>query len=247
MTSENKMWDNLKAEYLRQVERALSSVKHPRGKEVLEDVRSHLDRRFAELKPGQQTWENFRAIITEMGPASDYAELLGQDVILAKRNVYTRYLLWVVLVLILLVTAILLPMAASGKSKEHKYLTISKAYWFHSNDRPIWIPDDAVPKDNDGHILFHIDEWFEDISTSAQYRPFLNKVDKRFVLKVDGYPDVHANAERGAWNQEFYIRIPEKEHVKMEAGVMYTVYPVNSNPKYQWKVAPGVTICKSNE
>jgi hypothetical protein len=49
MTPENKKWDALKAEYLRKVQKALSSVRHPRGKEVLEDVSSHLDRRFAEL------------------------------------------------------------------------------------------------------------------------------------------------------------------------------------------------------
>ena len=62
MTSENKTnktWDSVKAEYLRQVEKALSSVKHPRSKEVVEDVGSHLDRRFAELEPQQQTWEDF--------------------------------------------------------------------------------------------------------------------------------------------------------------------------------------------
>ena len=76
MTSETKTWDSVKSEYLKRVAKALSSVKHVRSKEVLEDVRSHLDRRFDELKPEEQTWENFQTIITEMGPASDYAELL---------------------------------------------------------------------------------------------------------------------------------------------------------------------------
>lgn len=247
MTSENKIWDHLKAEYLHQVEKALSTVKHPRGKEVLEDVSSHLDRRFTELGPQQQTRENFQSIITEMGPASDYAELLGQDVILAKRNVYTKYLLWVVLVLILLVTAILLPIATSQKPKEHKHLTISKAYWFHSDERPSSIPADAVPKDDDGHMLFHVDEWFEEIGTANQYRPFLNQADNRFTLKADGHPEVHAYAERGCWSKEFYIRIPKREYIKIKTGVTYTIHPVNSNPEYKWKVASGVTIYKSSQ
>ena len=86
MTSENKTWDALKAKYLHQVERALSSVRHPRRKEVLEDVRCHLEQRFAELEPDRQTWENFQAIITEMGPASDYAELLDAGQTPAHRN-----------------------------------------------------------------------------------------------------------------------------------------------------------------
>jgi len=49
---------------------------------VLEDVESHLEKRFAELPEGQRTWENFQAIITNMGPPTDYAELLdtGQKV-----------------------------------------------------------------------------------------------------------------------------------------------------------------------
>ena len=76
MNSEDKTWESLKAEYLRQVEKALSSVDHPRSKDVLEDVSSHLDRRFAELRPDQHRGENFQAIITDMGPPCEYAELL---------------------------------------------------------------------------------------------------------------------------------------------------------------------------
>jgi hypothetical protein len=75
------------------VEKALSSVKHPRGKEVLEDVCGHLDRRFAELEPQEQNWESFQAIITQMGPASDYAELLDPSVS-SKRNAASRRRMW---------------------------------------------------------------------------------------------------------------------------------------------------------
>ena len=74
--NDEKMWEDIKGEYLVQVERALSSVQHPNTSDILEDVRSHLYRRFSELDPEQKTKENFQAIITEMGPASDYAERL---------------------------------------------------------------------------------------------------------------------------------------------------------------------------
>jgi len=130
--------------------------------------------------------------------------------------------------------------------KEHKSLTISKAYWFHSDERPNWIPSEAVPEDNDGHILFHIDEWFKGEGID-QYKPFYSKADKRFVLKSKGLPDVSANAERGYWNQEFYIRIPEKEYIKMQKGARYTIHPVNSSPEYKWKVIQGVTVCKLSQ
>ncbi|MHC4618282.1 MAG: S8 family serine peptidase [Planctomycetota bacterium] len=91
MTSETKTWESLKAKYLREVEKVLSSVKHPRIRDVLSDVRSHLDQRFAELEPGQETVENFRRIITEMGPACDYAELLDPGAGRPARRVRLRY------------------------------------------------------------------------------------------------------------------------------------------------------------
>lgn len=79
MTAENKTWQQLKANYLGQVEKALASVRHPRARDVLEDVGAHLDRRRAELAPEHQTGENLRAIIADMGPPADYAELLEPE------------------------------------------------------------------------------------------------------------------------------------------------------------------------
>jgi len=72
-------WCEVKADYLKRVEQALSAVRHPRSFEILADVSGHLDRRFAEIGPQERTWENFQKIITEMGPPSDYAELISQD------------------------------------------------------------------------------------------------------------------------------------------------------------------------
>jgi hypothetical protein len=127
------------------------------------------------------------------------------------------------------------------KLKEHKHLTISKAYWFPSDQRPDWIEAAAVPKNNDGHILLHIDERFE-AEGVEQYRTFYDNADKRFILKSEGHPNVNAEARRGYWGQEFYVRIPEKEYVKMKPGVSYSIHAVNSNSEYQWKVCEGVVI-----
>jgi hypothetical protein len=74
-----QMWSEVKADYLKRVEQALSVARHPRSFEILADVGNHLDRRFTELEPRQQTWENFQRIITEMGPPSEYAELVNED------------------------------------------------------------------------------------------------------------------------------------------------------------------------
>jgi hypothetical protein len=106
--SKREEWNRLRAEYLRQVEKALSSFKGPYVKQLTEDICSHLDRRFLELGSERQTRENFQAIIADMGPASDYAELLGCDAALVTRSPFRKYLFWVALaVVVIAATAIL--------------------------------------------------------------------------------------------------------------------------------------------
>lgn len=75
----SQTWTEVKTDYLKRVEQALSTARHPRSFEILADVSGHLDRRFVELGPQQSTWDNFQKIITEMGPPSDYAELVGTN------------------------------------------------------------------------------------------------------------------------------------------------------------------------
>ena len=77
MSPESKTWENLKSAYLTEVSKALSQVKHPAKKQTLEDVTSHLDRRFSELGLDEQTWENMQQIITAIVNA-------GKEVYLAK-------------------------------------------------------------------------------------------------------------------------------------------------------------------
>ncbi len=93
------MWAEVKTDYLKRLEQALSVARHPRSFEILADVSSHLDRRFAELEPQQQTWENFQNITTEMGPPSEYAELVGQAQTPDKKGLSAEFLIALVLVL----------------------------------------------------------------------------------------------------------------------------------------------------
>ncbi|MHC4648316.1 MAG: HEAT repeat domain-containing protein [Planctomycetota bacterium] len=124
MSSERKDWENLKAEYLKEAEKALSSVKHPHMAEVLQDVRSHLDQRFAELESDEQTHENLRSIITEMGPASDYAELLSPDAGPRSQRVQRKYLRWIGLLAVVIGGAIILSMAVFPKAD-----SLAKTKW----------------------------------------------------------------------------------------------------------------------
>jgi hypothetical protein len=108
MTSENKKWENVKAEYLRQVEKALSKIKNHRKKEVLDDVSAHLDRRFAELEEDNQTWENFQSIITQMGPPSDYAELLEPNAVSTKKVSLKKVLSVIAPLVVIIISGIVL-------------------------------------------------------------------------------------------------------------------------------------------
>ncbi len=108
MNSQNRTWESLKTEYLHQVEKALSLVNHPRSKGVLDDVSSHLDRRFAELPADQHTWEDFQAIITDMGPPCEYAELLDTRQTLKKQRPSLKFVVLLAVVLGIGVVAILI-------------------------------------------------------------------------------------------------------------------------------------------
>lgn len=120
--SGNGTWDSVKAGYLRQVEKALASAGHREKKQVLEDVQSHLDQRFSELGADEQTWENMQAIITEMGPASDYAELLVPETPAGRQASGRKSLTGIVIsaVVAVIVTVIVLVTVLSNKQEAYK-------------------------------------------------------------------------------------------------------------------------------
>ncbi|MHC4739739.1 MAG: HEAT repeat domain-containing protein [Planctomycetota bacterium] len=108
MTSESNAWETLKAEYLNKVKKALSPVKHPHMAEVLEDVQSHLDQQFAALESDEQSRKNMEDIISEMGPAGEYAELLTSNAVPLARKVRPKYLLYLSITGIVVAISILL-------------------------------------------------------------------------------------------------------------------------------------------
>jgi hypothetical protein len=99
---EDKDWLRLREQYLKQIEDVLAESSQPNVERIIEDVRSHLDRRFTELAPQQRTWENYQAIITEMGPPSEYAELAGEKKDILPKKVSARFVVILAVVLSLL-------------------------------------------------------------------------------------------------------------------------------------------------
>ncbi|MBN2127965.1 MAG: carboxypeptidase regulatory-like domain-containing protein [Sedimentisphaerales bacterium] len=113
MDRQDRNWENLKSRYLRDIRRALSGVKGARVRAVLDDVSGHLDQRLAELEPARRTPENLNRIIAEMGPASDYAELLAPRIDPVRFHLRSRPLLALGLLACIAITGILLPTALS--------------------------------------------------------------------------------------------------------------------------------------
>jgi RNA polymerase sigma factor (sigma-70 family) len=135
--------------------------------------------------------------------------------------------------------------------KEHRTITISRAYWADADDAP-----EAVKRarrtgffhdDGSGQLLIHGEEWI-DGEPWQQYKVFLLAAGKEFLFQADGHPDVHGRITTGSivgqTDHELIIQIPPEELARMEPGVAYTVTPRNEVAGYQWKIKGRVTITK---
>ncbi|HUT23367.1 MAG TPA: hypothetical protein VM492_03380 [Sumerlaeia bacterium] len=106
MKTERETWEALTSEYIRKVERSLAQVDHPRKKEVLEDLRDHLERRYADMPTDERTPEKFDEAIAEMDAPEEYAELLAPATGAAPRNWFRRPLIrWLLAVIAVFILA----------------------------------------------------------------------------------------------------------------------------------------------
>jgi hypothetical protein len=128
MKPENPQWQQIRNDYLAKVEQALAAAPPSERRQILDEVTVHLDRRFAELAPDEQTWEAMQAIIIDMGPAADYAELLEEKSALALPSRRKSTVYWIAACLAVIS---LLSIIASGS-----YLLYKK---FQTPERPVVI------------------------------------------------------------------------------------------------------------
>jgi hypothetical protein len=120
-----------------------------------------------------------------------------------------------------------------------KEIRITKAYWFFSSERPTSVPENAVPQNKDGHVLVHVDASFNDLRSAYP------NLDKAFLLRAEGVPPVHLRAERGYWNSECYLRVPEEEFARMKPDIPYRLEPVATKNDFSWTVDKNVVLVKS--
>jgi hypothetical protein len=135
--------------------------------------------------------------------------------------------------------------------REHRSLTISKAYWADDPSAHATIKESKWLFHNDGSksLLIHGEEWFAD-EAGPQYRPFLEAAGKEFLFEADSHPDVHGRITTSSitWHSrnlhEIEVLVTAAEFSKMEAGVEYTVTPRNNVAGFEWKTKGHVTIMK---
>jgi hypothetical protein len=134
--------------------------------------------------------------------------------------------------------------------QEHKAITITRAYWLESKETPEVIRTGARrPKEGEGHLYLHADEWFADRG-KMQYVAFLKQVDRNFVFRAKGQPDVRGHVQHSFWSdgsvnlREILLVVPKGEYARMAKGVAYTIHPVNATAGHQWKVKDGLTITR---
>lgn len=118
-------------------------------------------------------------------------------------------------------------------------LRITRAYWFHSEERPTNIPADAFDEnDGSGHVLVHV----EYDGSWHQMNDVYDRVDRTFALVAPGQKSVPAFAAVGCWGREFYLRIPPEALKTMTRGVAYRLVAANGSKGWKWGVGPGVTL-----
>jgi hypothetical protein len=134
--------------------------------------------------------------------------------------------------------------------REHTRLTISRAYWRDAKDAPKPVKDSSLPGGDGATFFLHADEWFTNAGDYLQYKPFLARVDPKFVLRSAGKPDVQCHFDgafvtlASASVREFRVVVPAEEFAKMAVDTPYTIQPANGNPGYSWSVKRGVTVSR---
>lgn len=123
-------------------------------------------------------------------------------------------------------------------------LTIEKAIWYDSPERPPNLTTRIPDPGRTGYVLLKVRECRPE-GGLAQYRPFWEGVDRSFLLRAEGRDDVRAEATRGYWSSGwFFLEIPRSELERMAADVPYALVPRNGEGDMRWGVADGVRLTR---
>jgi hypothetical protein len=96
----------------------------------------------------------------------------------------------------------------------------------------------------------HCREWLENAGDYLQYKLFMRRADRDFLLKAEGEPDVSCQISMNFYTQrsrtlcELEVVIPPAVYATMAKGVDYALHPLNARKEYQWTVRDGLTLTR---
>jgi hypothetical protein len=138
--------------------------------------------------------------------------------------------------------------------REHRMMTISRAYWADDRSAPDMIRRVRRPSggrgDGPAQLFVHGEEWFDE-EPWQQLKTFLQAAGKEFLFKADGQLDVRGKITTGSCTSptenlhEIEVIIPRDEYAKMKPGIAYRLVPRNEVPGYEWKLKGEVTIARN--
>ena len=83
-----------------------------------------------------------------------------------------------------------------------------------------------------------------------QYKLFMQRADKSFVLFAAGHPGIHCHlsmsyvTDPSANVRDLEVTIPPKEFATMSPGVPYALRPGSAETAYHWRVKDGLTLTR---
>jgi hypothetical protein len=140
------------------------------------------------------------------------------------------------------------PANPPAANQEHRQITIDRLYWPDSKDAPAMVRTMADRNQNgSGRFFVHGAEWFDGLSY-LQYKLFMQRADKNFVLRATGHPEIHCRlsmsyvTDPSANVRDLELTLPPEDFAKMSRGVPYTLRPLNAVADFQWRVKDGLTL-----
>jgi hypothetical protein len=130
-------------------------------------------------------------------------------------------------------------------------VTIDKAYWQKAKDAPEEIRQlkwETEP--GSGRFFVHCREWLENGGDYLQYKLFMRRADRDFLLKAEGEPDVPCQISMNFYTQrsrslcELEVVIPPAGYAGMAKGVAYVLHPLNTRKRYHWTVRDELTLTR---
>jgi len=130
--------------------------------------------------------------------------------------------------------------------------TVSRAYWPDSPAAPAAVRNSRGGAEAGGARFFvHCDEWLENAGDYLQYKLFMRRSDRNFVLRSEGRPDVSCQVSMNFHTHhasdlcELEVAIPASQYAKMASDVDYALHAVNGNAVYRWIIRDGVSLRRS--